>query len=385
LDELASQPLIYARLAVTLGRIYIGLNDFPRARALLESSLAIRRRELGESHPDVAASCVAVADVLGRMGEREAAFDLLHKSLEIRRAYYGEPHEQVAASLQELGRAHYYHQEHEAAVDYLQQSLDMRRALGAEDRLEVAQSLHSLGSALTALRRLDEAEQTLLRALAIKQRLSRPGICADAVSISLTFEALAHIAYPRGDSKAAESYVAEQVEAVRRGCPDGHPMVAWALNNYGFLVDKNRGPAAAEPIYREALAIRMAAFGEQHLEVAGSLNHLAQMRLAQDDPVEALELNGRALAIRRALLGENADMVAWTLHTQGQAWRRAGVFDEAESALLEGYAIFTANHGEHSKQSRAIVQALIALYDEQDQCALADEWRGELAFLGPAN
>jgi tetratricopeptide (TPR) repeat protein len=193
-------------------------------------------------------------------------------------------------------------------------------------------------------------------------------------------EALANVEYARGNLGAAEEYCRQQVEGLRRACPPTDPKLAWALRNYAFLVFRNRGPAQAEPIYRESLAICVA-YGEQHPEVAFTLEHLARIRADQDDLEGAMELHQRELKIRRAVHGDEHDKVAAALKRTGEAAGRLGRFEEAEALLLESHAILTANHGEFSQQLSGTVTALVTLYNREGECELADEWRATLSQI----
>jgi serine/threonine-protein kinase len=69
--DLNDQPLIQARLLLTIGDVYRKLGLFADAEGLLERSLEIRRAELGEVHPDVAASLQALATVYGNQARFE--------------------------------------------------------------------------------------------------------------------------------------------------------------------------------------------------------------------------------------------------------------------------------------------------------------------------
>lgn len=340
-SDLADQPLVYARLAHVLGGVYAQLADFPRARGLLESAIQIRRRELGATHPDVAASLRALANTLMYMGENDQAHTLGLEALEIARAHFGETHEQVAAALEDVGSGRFYAADYTEAADYLQKSLDMRRALGAADSLDIAQSLHNLGHALQQLGRLNEAERTLLMALDIKRRLGATGM-----TIGLTYEALAHVKFARGETDAAEQYVAEQVAEYRRGLHAMHPKVAEALNNLAFMVNQNRGPTEALPIYREALAIRRTSLGDRHPKVAWSLNDLGLTLLDLGEYAEAQVTLEESLSIlREHFPGEDA-RVANCLNSLGHAYYRSRAFGRAEPLQREALAMWRSLKGD---------------------------------------
>lgn len=63
-------------------------------------------------------------------------------------------------------------------------------------------------------------------------------------------------------------------------------MVALGLNNVAFALKKLHRADKAEPLYRQALAIDRATYGEQHKDVATDLNNLAQLYILQQKPQE---------------------------------------------------------------------------------------------------
>ena len=66
--------------------------------------------------------------------------------------------------------------------------------------------------------------------------------------------------------------------------------------------------ADAEPLYKRSLAIREKALGPDHLDVAQSLDNLAQVYREQGRYAEAEPLYKRSLAIREKALGPDHPM-----------------------------------------------------------------------------
>ncbi len=63
--------------------------------------------------------------------------------------------------------------------------------------------------------------------------------------------------------------------------------------------------AEAQPLCEKALAIKLKAFGEAHLDTATGYHNLAMNLQAQGKAAEALPLHEKALAICRKALGED--------------------------------------------------------------------------------
>ena len=71
------------------------------------------------------------------------------------------------------------------------------------------------------------------------------------------------------------------------------------LSNLGAAHYLRGDYEAAEGMYREALAMQRTLFGDEHEDVASSLDNLALVRALQGDYAAAAPMHREALAIRR--------------------------------------------------------------------------------------
>ena len=76
-----------------------------------------------------------------------------------------------------------------------------------------------------------------------------------------------------------------------------HPEVATILTNLALLYQDQGQYAAAEPLYKRALAIEEKALGPDHPEVATTLNNLASLYRATKRVKQAEVLEQRAKTI----------------------------------------------------------------------------------------
>jgi CHAT domain-containing protein len=98
---------------------------------------------------------------------------------------------------------------------------------------------------------------------------------------------------------AAAIPLAERALAIReKVLGQEHPDVATSLNNLALLYSEMGNYSQAEPLYQRSLAIREKVFGQEHPDVAISLNTLALLYQAQGNYSQAELLFQRSLAIR---------------------------------------------------------------------------------------
>jgi tetratricopeptide (TPR) repeat protein len=118
-----------------------------------------------------------------------------------------------------------------------------------------------------------------------------------------------------------------------------HEEVAASLNNLAGALRENEKPVEAETMYREALAMQRRLLGEQHPAVAGSLNNLARMFSNQGRLTEAETMHREALATQRKRLGNEHADVAESLNRLADVLRSESKFAEAETTYREALAM----------------------------------------------
>ena len=114
----------------------------------------------------------------------------------------------------------------------------------------------------------------------------------------------------------------------------------------------------AADLHREALRIRRARHGDDHLEVAVSAHALAETLVDTGELVEAEHWFTQALAIRRAQLEVRDLDIAETLNGLGTVYRRSRRLDEAKKTLGETLKMYRHLRGEDHTDTAAILNNL---------------------------
>jgi uncharacterized protein HemY len=123
------------------------------------------------------------------------------------------------------------------------------------------------GLAQIAIRRgrLAEADALLAEAMAVAEKVGPKG--PDIPSVATTTGELRTRQRRFADARAA-------LERARSLQPPGHPALAETLLVWGDLRMAQGQPQAAEPLYREALAVAEKAHGNDHPDVAEARRRL---------------------------------------------------------------------------------------------------------------
>jgi len=164
-----------------------------------------------------------------------------------------------------------------------------------------------------------------------------------------------------------------------------HSSVAWDYNNLATLYTMQGKYAAAEPLYTRALAIVEKVHGPEHLDVVRSLTMLASVYTNQARYAEAELLCKRALAIREKLLEPGDPDVAGCLSFSAANYVMAGRYAEAEPLCIRVLAIREKALGlDHIDLASSIIN-LATVYHHQGRYAEAEPlYKRALAILEKA-
>jgi tetratricopeptide (TPR) repeat protein len=219
----------------------------------------------------------------------------------------------------------YQHRDAEALAEF-KQALALLPAGGHSPR---EASVHDgIGTALMRLRRYDEAEPELERALALREE--RYGAQHPLVANSLN--QLGNLAiYRKQYPVALERY--QRALAIRRAVSAGkdNAEIALSVGNVAVAQEKLQDYEAALATYQEALALKRRVFGPTHRETAKTLTNEANVLVAlgrYDEAVAAKrESTAMTLLLRKPddpLLIENYGDLGETLVLQGESAADAG-------------------------------------------------------------
>jgi tetratricopeptide (TPR) repeat protein len=111
------------------------------------------------------------------------------------------------------------------------------------------------------------------KAVARAERRADP----DSIDLALSLNNLAGCYYFRAQYAAAEPLFRRALAIREKSLGLAHPDVATSLNNLAELYNTQGRYADAGPLYRRTLVIREEAFGPDHPYVVSSLNNIARL------------------------------------------------------------------------------------------------------------
>ena len=308
------------------------------AREILDRGAAQIESELSDQPGQQATLMEVIGRVYRNLGLYEDGQRLLEGSLRLHRQTLADDDPKIASNLTALGGLHYSLGRYEEAERLLRRGHRIFMKASPIDADKTAVTIEQLGGVLLDTGRNKEAIKLFEEGLSTLS--SRPGALGPSDKNRASLLVLLGSAYRRsGNYEAAEPLLREGLAIRRRILGDQHLDLAHSVNQLARLLVLTGRPAEAEPFAREGLAIRRQRFGDVHVEVGASLGNLAGILDAMGDKEGSVRARQESLDVVRKATGPEHPYVAAGLSSLGAALREVGALDEAEANYRASLAL----------------------------------------------
>jgi tetratricopeptide (TPR) repeat protein/tRNA A-37 threonylcarbamoyl transferase component Bud32 len=266
-ESFKEQPLVEARLRMTLGDSFRFLGDNKTAAAQYSRARALYTAHLGPDHVDTLQSMNNLANALSDLNRYEEALELR------------------------------------------QETLDRRRATLGPDHVETLMSMRNLASSLADIHHYDEAcklEKETLTLVRAKLGPSDPATLACMNNLALTYTRMDHL-------EDAVNLQEEVLKLSQATLGADHPDTLLAMNNLAVTYyDLKRYPRSIQ-LQEEALKKQKAKLPPDHPDTATSMYNLANSYGIVGNFAKALKWHSAALEIRKTKLGLDHKSTLWSM------------------------------------------------------------------------
>jgi eukaryotic-like serine/threonine-protein kinase len=394
----SAQPLIEARLRMTVGSSYlylgetkIAIDQFQKARALytqhlgpehpdtllsmkelgwsfhedgrmnealklLEKTLDLQEKTLGRDHPDTLTTKVCVGCTYKNLGQPDNALKHYQEALELNQATLGPNDRRTLWNMDGLATCYSVFGQHEKAIDILQKTLPLQLATLTAKHDDTVFSMVLLAEEYARLRRFPEAIPRFQEALNLQQ--SKLG--ADHPHTLSTMWSLANTYVVAGREAEASKLFEDLIPRQEKKFGPKNPASLWTMNDFANLLASAPDLKVRNPARAVKLAQRMVELAPDELEFVSTRGiaryQAGDSKGAKADLQESIKLrsakkpndywdqSGDAFFLAMALwrLGEKREAHEW--YDKGVQWTRKLGADEsrvrerdrAEAAALLG-------------------------------------------------
>ena len=358
----------YAASLSNLAVLYDDMGDYARAESLHIQANEIRKRTLGDSHPDYATSLNNLALRYQKMADYARAEPLYRQSTEILKRALGESNPNYAASLNNLALLYKTQGDYARAEPLYLQTIEIGKRTLGENHPNYATSLSNLAELYRTIGDYARAEPLYLQSIEIQKRM----LGEDHPDYAMTLNNLAALYGDFGDYARAESLYLQATEIRKRTLGESHPDFAISLNNLAMLYQKSGDYARAEPLYLQTIEIQKRTLGEDHPDYAMTLNNLAVLYGDMGDYARAESLHIQANEIRKRTLGESHPDYAQSLNNLAELYRTIGDYARAEPLYLQTIEIQERTLSEDHPDYAQSLNNLAVLYVDMGDYAQAE-------------
>lgn len=341
-----------------LGRTYFDLGLLEPAIAHAQHALAIREataagdRDLAESRYDYGRALLAA-------GRPVEAAPLLEQALQLVEQLGPAEGALLRNTLQSLATLRYGQGRFAEALALADRSLALARAEPGVPARTLVPALMSAAFHRVEAHRFDEAEPLLREAVDACDRSPEDRDHPHRVQ---ALDLLGRCLLGLSRSADAEAALVQALELARRIYPAEHPRVADAETALAAACMRSGQLDRAEPLTRDALAIRRARLGA-HRDTAYSLELLGDIERQRGRLDDAAACYRECLAMRRAELGDDSVAVAVAGQRLAAVRAAAGDFGEAEQLLRASLATWdrsaSPDHPDTAEPRRALARLLV--------------------------
>lgn len=313
-----------AESLMTLSQLRVDQARFPEAEQLARQAIAIDRKKLPPTHPNLARAITQLGLVLEDRGAYEQAIPVLeqavqlqsapggveadlsssltelanshyymghydisdalnHRLLDLDRHLYGDRHPQVANDLINLGAIQSDEEHYDQAEKYDRQALDIMQSFFGKDNAETASSMTILGRVLVSEGKYADAEDMLQQALATEEHVYGPV----HPRIASTLNDLGKVALKQGKLDLAKADFARMADIYRKVYNGKHYYIGIALSNLSAVYAEEKQYAKAEKLLHETLQMFSETLPADHLNIGMAKIRLGRLLLQQHRYAEA--------------------------------------------------------------------------------------------------
>lgn len=267
-----------------------------------------------------------------------------------------------ALSLSQLGAACVTQKKYTEAINYFNQALAIDREIYGVNHQEIAQTLHNIGATYGSQGQYDESLGYLQQALSMRKTIygdkhnSIDESIKDIAAVASLLCNTGNTFFTQKQYGDALSYYRKTLAAYRLIYDENHSNVVTTRNNIGVIATELRSIGVdhysqkryndALNYFQQALVIYKIVYGDNHVDVARTLNDMGNTYHQLQNPTEAFNYSQQALNIHIAIPNNNPN-ISMSLNSIGCFCDLQGYYDRALEYHQRALAIRTELYGDN--------------------------------------
>ncbi|KXX73750.1 Nephrocystin-3 [Madurella mycetomatis] len=288
------------RLLETTAIAVARLGKYGEAEQMQRQALELRKKVLGEEHPDTLGSINNLATILGNLKRYEEAEQIHRQALELRKKVLGEEHPDTLGSINNLAITLGNLRRYKEAEQMHRQVFELRKKVLGEEHPDTLGSINNLAITLGNLRRYKEAEQMHRQVFELRKKVlgeEHPDTLGSINNLAITLGNLRRY-------KEAEQMHRQVFELRKKVLGEEHPDTLGSINNLAITLGNLRRYKEAEQMHRQVFELRKKVLGEEHPDTLRSIYNLAIILWDIGRYEEAEQMHRQVLGLFEKVLGK---------------------------------------------------------------------------------
>ncbi len=379
----ANEPLIEARLRMTLGVSFYHLGNSKEAAEQILKARVLYEKHLGPNHIDTLKSMSNLGIMYADIGRHGEALKLHEEAFALRQVNLGPDHIDTLQSMLNLANSYTDLGRHAEALGLRQKTVALQKANLGPDHTDTLRSMNNLALTYHFLGRYVEALQLREETLAlmkVKFGPDHPVTLANMTGVASSYDAVGR---PADALKLREVTLA--LQQAKLG-PD-HPSTLWGMNNLAISYDKLGRHAEALKLREDTLARRKAHpdLGPDHPATIISMDNLALSYVAVGRLDDGLKLHEQALALFKVKLSPDHPDTLRCMSFLSKCYVALGRHDDALKLREETLALRRAKLGPKHADTFTSMNQLASSYTALGRHVEALKLHEETLALRQAN
>ncbi len=368
-----TQPEVEAAIRETIGQTYLGLGQYPQARAQLERALNVARRAFGAENPKTLQMINRLGRTAYHQGKYPEAETLYSQALADQRRFLGLEHPDTLSSMSGLATAYTSEGKYAQGEALYRQTLELQRRVLGPEHPDTLSSMIGLAVAYGYEGKF--AEETALdsQTLEIRRRVLGP----EHPDTLMSMNNLAGDYVEQGNYAQAAALFNQTLEIQRRVLGSEHHDTLMSAFNLATVYANQGEYAQAEALFRQNLEIKRRVLGPEHSETLLCMVNLAAADITLGKYAPAEELSLQSLEIQRRVMGPEHVDTLMSMNNLADAYNGLGNYAEAEALLSRTLEISRRVLGADHPNTLLLLADAASTYQRQGKYALAESFAAQ--------
>jgi tetratricopeptide (TPR) repeat protein len=322
-DEHPETLMAMDNLATVLGC----QGKYEAAEAMSRQTLLLEETVLGREHPSTLTAMSNLALVLDSRGNYEAAEVMNRQTLLLSETVFGHEHPSTLRTMSNLALVLGRQGNYEAAEAMNRQTLLLSETVLGREHPSTLTTMSNLALVLSRQGKYKAAEAMTRQTLSLKETV----LGREHPSTLTTMSILATVLDSQGNYEAAEAMNRQTLSLKERVLGREHPLTLTTMSNLALVLSRQGKYKAAEAMTRQTLLLSERVLGREHPETLTTMSNLAAVLDSRGNYEAAEAMNRQTLLLKETVLGREHPETLTTMSNLATVLGSQGKYEAAEA------------------------------------------------------